>query len=84
MARVADEHLIGLKYLPVTKVVSGRPFREIVQYGRENNIDLIVIATHGRGGLAHALLGTTAEKVVRKAACPVLTVRETEHKAATS
>ena len=79
MTRFTDEHLVGLKFLPITKVVSGRPFREIVQYGRENGIDLIVIATHGRGGLAHALLGSTAEKVVRKAACPVLTVRETEN-----
>jgi nucleotide-binding universal stress UspA family protein len=79
MRQFADEHLIGLKYAPVTKVASGRPYDVIVQYALENTIDLIVIATHGRGGIAHALLGSTVEKVVRKACCPVLVVRETEH-----
>ncbi|MGE3316014.1 MAG: universal stress protein, partial [Planctomycetaceae bacterium] len=44
-----------------------------------NEIDLIVMGTHGRGAIAHALMGSVAEKVVRKAACPVLTVRNPEH-----
>lgn len=79
MQQFADEHLMGLKYAPVTKVISGRPYSEITQYALENTIDLIIIATHGRGGIAHALLGSTVEKVVRKACCPVLTVREKEH-----
>ena len=43
------------------------------------NIDLIVIATHGRGWLAHLLLGSVAEKVVRKAPCPVMAVHLAEH-----
>ena len=43
------------------------------------NFDLIVIGTHGRSGLAHMLLGSVAEKVVRKANCPVLTVRPEDH-----
>ncbi|MCH7527423.1 MAG: universal stress protein, partial [Planctomycetes bacterium] len=79
LERFADEHLVGLKFVPVTKVVRGRPYAEIVQYALENTIDLVVVATHGRGGIAHALMGSTAEKVVRKAPCPVLTVRRTEH-----
>ena len=63
----------------VRKVVLGHPFVEIVRYARENEIDLIVLGTHGRGALAHMLLGSVAEKVVRKAPCPVLTVRDDEH-----
>jgi nucleotide-binding universal stress UspA family protein len=53
----------------------GRPFVEIIQAAREEKADLIVIATHGRGGLEHILFGSTAEKVVRKAPCPVLSIR---------
>lgn len=58
---------------------NGPPFVEIVRYARENEIDLIVIGTHGRGGLAHMLLGSVAEKVVRKSPCPVLSVRPDQH-----
>jgi nucleotide-binding universal stress UspA family protein len=57
----------------------GNPFVEIVRYAKEHTIDLIVIGTHGRGPVAHMLLGSVAEKVVRKAPCPVLTVRSPEH-----
>lgn len=56
----------------------------IVTYANEHNIDLIVVGTHGRGGLAHMLLGSVAEKVVRKAHCPVLTVRPQGHQFVTS
>lgn len=52
----------------------GKPFVEIVRYAEENDIDLIVVGTHGRTGLEHMLLGSVAENVVRKAPCPVLTV----------
>ena len=79
MQRFADEHLAGLDCEVVTHVSIGRPFAEIIRYARENTIDLIVLATHGRGGLAHVLLGSTAEKIVRKAPCPVLTVRSAQH-----
>jgi nucleotide-binding universal stress UspA family protein len=57
----------------------GNPFVEIVRYAREENVDLIVMGTHGRGLIAHMLLGSVAERVVRKAPCPVLTVRHPEH-----
>ncbi|HUT34058.1 MAG TPA: universal stress protein [Planctomycetota bacterium] len=57
----------------------GAAFVEIVRYAREQGIDLIVIATHGRTGLKHALFGSVAEKVVRKAPCPVLSVRPKGH-----
>ena len=53
----------------------GRPVDEIVDYAHEHAIDLIVIATHGRTGLAHVLLGSVAERIVREAPCPVLTIR---------
>ena len=57
----------------------GRPFAEIIAYARENEICLIVMGTHGRGALAHVLLGSTTEKVVRKAPCAVMTVRAPDH-----
>ncbi len=48
----------------------------IVGYAKEHSIDLIVIATHGRTGLSHVLLGSVAERIVREAPCPVLTIRD--------
>lgn len=59
-----------------TIVKTGKPFVEIIETAREENIDLIIIATHGHSGVEHILFGSTAEKVVRKAPCPVLTLRE--------
>jgi len=56
-------------------VVRGVPFVEIIRVAKEKNADMIVIGTHGRTGIDHMLFGSTAEKVVRKASCPVLTVR---------
>jgi universal stress protein A len=53
----------------------GVDYREIIDYATKHDIDLIVMATHGRTGLAHVLLGSVAEKVVRKAPCPVLTIK---------
>ncbi|MBW3538683.1 MAG: universal stress protein [Planctomycetes bacterium] len=57
----------------------GTPFTQIINDARENDIDLIVLGTHGRGAMAHLLMGSVAEKVVRKAPCPVLTVRPEGH-----
>ena len=56
-------------------VVRGVPFVEIIRTAKDKNADLIVIGTHGRTGIDHMLFGSTAEKVVRKSGCPVLTVR---------
>jgi len=56
-------------------VVRGVPFVEIIKTAKDKNADLIVIGTHGRTGIDHMLFGSTAEKVVRKASCAVLTVR---------
>ena len=53
----------------------GEAFLEIIQMAKKESVDLIVMGTHGRTGLDHILFGSTAEKVVRKAACPVLTIR---------
>lgn len=53
----------------------GMDFREIIDYATKHEMDLIVMATHGRTGLAHVLLGSVAEKIVRKAPCPVLTIK---------
>jgi nucleotide-binding universal stress UspA family protein len=63
-----------------TVSVQGSAAPEIVRFAKERDIDLIVVGTHGRGGLAHVLLGSVAEKVVRKAPCPVLTVRTSDHR----
>lgn len=52
----------------------GTPYREIVKKAEEDAIDLIVLGTHGRSGVEHFLLGSVAEKVVRTAPCPVLTI----------
>ncbi|BAI81243.1 universal stress protein [Deferribacter desulfuricans SSM1] len=62
------------------KFAKGTPFLEIINEAKENSFDMIVIGTHGRTGLEHALFGSTAEKVVRKAPCPVFTVRLKGHK----
>ena len=61
-----------------TRLRVGRPFHEIATAAAELDVDLIVIATHGFTGLTHVLLGSTAERVVRHASCPVLVVREQE------
>jgi nucleotide-binding universal stress UspA family protein len=63
----------------VQSVVEGSPKVEIVRYARRHDIDLIMLATHGRSGLAHVIIGSVAESVVRTAPCPVLTVRPEGH-----
>lgn len=89
MAQLIESSKQELDRLPIPQTFQGRvsartvevgaPFVEIIRYAREQVIDLIVIGTHGRTGLVHMLMGSVAEKVVRKAPCPVLTVRPDEH-----
>jgi len=68
------------RYQACLELINGNSeFLEIIRYAREKNIDLLVLGTHGRGPIAHMLLGSVAEKVIRKAPCPVLTVRHPEH-----
>jgi len=57
----------------------GTPFLEIIREARSGQFDLIVVGTHGRTGLRHMLIGSVAEKLVRKAPCPVLTVKHPGH-----
>ncbi|MGA1791905.1 MAG: universal stress protein [bacterium] len=57
----------------------GSPYQEIVNVAKERDVDLIVIATHGRSGIAHFLVGSVTEKVIRTAPCPVLVVRPHVH-----
>lgn len=65
--------------VPATAVVkTGLPFVEVTTYAAENDIDLIIVATHGHTGVEHILFGSTAEKIIRKAPCPVLVVRQKE------
>jgi nucleotide-binding universal stress UspA family protein len=78
----AEAHLEGLmshaeraRFRVHAAVLFGDPAIKILDYVRPESIDLIVMGTHGRGGFAHALMGSVAEKVVRSATCPVLTVR---------
>ncbi len=61
------------------EVANGTPFVEIINFARTREIDLIVIATHGLTGLEHMIIGSTTERVVRKAPCPVLSVKDPEH-----
>jgi nucleotide-binding universal stress UspA family protein len=58
-----------------TQKAIGEPAAEIVAFARSAGVDLVVVGTHGRTGIEHALMGSVAERVVRRAHCPVLTVR---------
>lgn len=59
--------------------ISDHPADAIATYAKQNDIDLIVMGTHGRDGFTHLLMGSVAERVVRTASCPVLTVKHPEH-----
>lgn len=75
---VNDKQFASLKLQ--SHITIGKPFLEIIKYAKETNIDLIVMGSHGKSGLNHILFGSTADKVVTKAPCPVLTVKHPEHK----
>ena len=77
-----EDRVAALKeeYPKITgKLVTGNTFLEIIQAARDDEVDMIVMGTHGRTGLAHVLIGSVAEKVVREAPCPVLTVKHPKH-----
>ncbi len=61
-----------------TTTLLGHPVTEILRYAADEKIDLIVMGTHGRGPLGHMIMGSVAERVVRRSPCPVLTVRHPE------
>jgi universal stress protein A len=73
-----ERHDLQVEYV-LRAAGMGGPYVEIVRYAQERDVDLIVMGTHGRGFVAHMLMGNVAEKVVRKSPCPVLTVRHPEH-----
>jgi nucleotide-binding universal stress UspA family protein len=75
MERYLAEQLADLGAKAVGKVRLGTPFVEIIRYAREVEAKLIVMSTHGHSGLKHMLLGSTTEAVLRKADCPVLSIR---------
>jgi nucleotide-binding universal stress UspA family protein len=74
MANFCNSKLGGFTNV-TTSIVTGIPYEEIVRAAKEMAASLIVLGTHGRTGLDHLIFGSTAERVVRAAACPVLTVR---------
>jgi len=71
------EHLLDDEISLETTTVDGRPSREIVRVARDREVDCIVMGTHGRGGIDRLILGSVAERVVRSAPVPVVTVRLT-------
>lgn len=78
LGRVLDpEWQAGKRVVRATS--EGPPFLAIIRYAKTNDIDMIVMGTHGRAGLKHVLMGSVAERVVCKAPCPVLTVRPGGH-----
>lgn len=82
MEEIEDCCIEEIRALPnVAKMVlKGIPYEEIVKMATDEKIDLIVMGTYGRTGLDRLLFGSTAERVVRKAPCPVLSVRIPEHR----
>jgi universal stress protein A len=75
LSEVVQTHFSGVAQTKTALVISANAADGICHYAAKENVDLIVVSTHGRSGLAHLLIGSVAEKVVRHAPCPVLTVR---------
>ena len=74
LARLLPE--AAAAHVEVTRLVElGVPYHKILEVARAEHVDLIVMATHGRTGLGHLVLGSVAERIVRLAPCPVLTIR---------
>jgi nucleotide-binding universal stress UspA family protein len=79
LEKVCRDALLPAKMVERVLVRYGTPFAEITDAARTLKADLIILTTHGYTGLKHVFMGSTAERVVRHAPCPVLTVREKEH-----
>jgi nucleotide-binding universal stress UspA family protein len=79
MAKFCADRLLDLPKHE-TVVASGIPYEEILRKVDEEDVSLVVLGTHGRAGIDHLLFGSTAERVVRRARCPVMTVRPPERK----
>jgi nucleotide-binding universal stress UspA family protein len=79
MEKCCIEEIRGLENVE-KKVVQGVPWEEIIRFADEEKIDMIVMGTYGRIGLDRLLFGNTAERVVRRAPCPVMTVRVPAHR----
>ena len=82
LEREASEHLATLltseertKFRAALTYEWGNPYLKILEFTKDHGIDLIVMGTHGRGAILHALMGSVAERVVRHSTCPVLTIR---------
>ena len=78
LARLAAEDNLGSLRVEPVVVTNDGTANAIVNYAEKENIQLIIVGTHGRSGVAHLLMGSVAERVVRTAHCPVLTVRRPE------
>jgi nucleotide-binding universal stress UspA family protein len=76
--RLTNSDKSGPRTIPVV-IIARSPALAIVNYAKNHEVDLIVMGTHGRGALAHLIMGSVAERVVRLADCPVLTVHHLEH-----
>lgn len=75
VARICKEQKLSKPQLRKVVVEIGEPYRTIVAIAKSEKVDLIILSTHGYTGVARVLLGSTAERVVRHASCPVLVVR---------
>jgi nucleotide-binding universal stress UspA family protein len=85
LMKAAQAHIAEVKtraaasgVVPAATVVKGQPAQAIVEEATAGGFDLIVMGTHGRTGLSHAFVGSIAERVMQRAPCAVLTVRETD------
>ncbi len=80
--RLLDDSVASMKKAGAdidSVLLSGNPYAEIIKLAKKEEVDLIVMATHGRTAIEHLLMGNVAEKVLRKSPCPVLTVKKTVH-----
>ncbi|MFK7988767.1 MAG: universal stress protein [Sandaracinaceae bacterium] len=75
LTKVIETHFSEVEETKTALIISPTPAEGICHYAEKEDTDLIVLSTHGRSGLAHLLIGSVAERVVRIAPCPVLTVR---------